>query len=344
MKENLNPQIFATFNGKNYFGYDVYYTDGERPVADIISEDVYEPLRDLTYCDKTIHPAKGSSIYVSPGNCPVASDDIRRNYSMKKILDMGDYNIFYPVNRTWYKDNIMGFAVIESYKIIVISKRYRDSIKSYNSLYNFLAVRPDIHEDDIEIIKLSDPVCLYNIQDMTGAHKAALMGQLTKPCVPLENLDLSTGNDITLELLEQVRVSGIVDDSRNAEENFRIQLNILNEHDWREYPGTTALVLAMTQSLSSYVQTTGDSIYERISSQSKPIKNLYNETKAWAGNYKSQKDFDMAKTYLDTKLNIGEYRYCTSSSLSAKLLEYNIPSSIFYSLYNEVVRIAPKKY
>lgn len=344
MKENLNPQIFATFNGKNYFGYDVYYNDGERPLADIITDDVYDSLRDLTYCDKTIHPAKGSSIYVSPGNCPVAADDIRRNYSMKKVLDTGDYNVFYPINRVWCENITTAFTVIESYKIIVISKRYCDDrIRSYNDLYNFLALRPDIQEDDIEIIKLSDPVRLYNIQ-ITNAIKAALMGQLTKPCVPLENLDLSTGNDITLELLEQVRVSGIVDYSRNAEENFRIQLNILNEHDWREYPGTTALVLAMTQSLASYGQTAGDSIYECIGSQSKPIKNLYNETKAWAGKYKSQKDFDMAKAYLDTKLNIGEYRYCTSSSLSAKLLEYNIPSCIFYSLYNEVVRITPKKY
>lgn len=50
-----------------------------------------------TILDMKTLPPKGSNVYIAP-NCPLAMDDIRNNYTIKKKPDTGDYNVFSSIN------------------------------------------------------------------------------------------------------------------------------------------------------------------------------------------------------------------------------------------------------
>jgi hypothetical protein len=60
--------------------------------------------------------------------------------------------------------------------------------------------------------------------------------------------------------------------------------------------------------------------------------------------FKSEKDLKLAQDFVNSILNIGDCRFCTSTDLISKLNDCSITLSTFNEMYNNVIKITPKEY
>ena len=87
--------------GGNYSGYDAYVPDDwwgsslfvcQKELGDNLRSGKNIPNIDYSYV-----PANGDEICVVP-RCPIAQEDIRKNYAIKRNIDSATCNVFSPVD------------------------------------------------------------------------------------------------------------------------------------------------------------------------------------------------------------------------------------------------------
>ena len=169
-----------------------------------------------------------------------------------------------------------------------------------------------------------------------------LNGTLTKPAISVKNLNLNSENELTLDVLRLVYQTGIVsvymDD---AVKNFAIQLNVLNQHNWREYPFTTRLVInEMCDSKSC--RCARDEVHRMKSQNSKVIKELISLPYIDLCDA-SDKDFNMAREFVASVMGIGNCKYASEEDFRKKLDNVNLSINTFLQLFNATVQIKPKE-
>lgn len=327
----------------NFYDYTLYSDQVNEPT---VSEDSFivdklflGRLKNISYLtDATIKPPRQSEIYITP-KLPYPIEDIRNNYKIKRVPDSGAYNVIGPIQVS-YENHVCGcaVAVFPSLKAIFVKSKYGDIDKKsvYRKALMYLPnadyaemIYKEFHSWKIHVV--------INNQDV---YKKLLDGTLVKPCVPYTNLDIAGRNQLTNDVLTLVRKTGEVPwTEKDAERNFIMQLNVLNQHNWREYPGTIAMLfleLMYGNRSSIYME-----VRNHISRYSKVVKELlfHRDVK-----FASEKDQEFARQYINELLNIGECRYTTVKTLKDKLREINLSISTFDQLYNNIVRLTPKKY
>lgn len=334
---------YFNIDGVNFYDYTLY-SDWSNKLT--VSEDSFvvdksflDRLMNISnFTDATIKPPRQSEIYITP-KLPYPIEDIRNNYKIKRVPDSGTYNVIGPIHVP--KDNHFyrwAIAVFPSLKAIFVKCKNCNTDK--RSVYReALVYLPNadyaemIHEEYLYQKRL---VVINN----QGVYKKLLDGTLTKPCVPYTNLDIAGRNQLTNDVLTLVRKTGEIPwTEKDAERNFVMQLNVLNQHNWREYPGTIAMLFLelMYGNRSSIYR----EVRNHISRYSKVVKELLFRPDV---KFASEKDQEFARQYINELLDIGECRYTTVNTLNAKLKEINLSISTFDQLYNNIVRLTPKKY
>lgn len=335
--------VYFNLNDVDYYDYTLY-TD--QPLTQTVSEDSFvvdgsflrrlRNISDLT--DTTIKPPRQSEIYITP-KFPYPIEDVRNNYKIKRIPDSGTYNVIGPIH-TNRNINVYGYvvAVFPSLKAIFI--KYRSKVQDKQSIYReALMFLPNADYSEM-IYKEFSCYKNYTIIEHQSIYKKLLDGTLTKPCVPHTNLNIAGHNQLTNDILTLVRKMGSVFQyEKDAEKNFIMQLNVLNQHNWREYPGTIAMLFLeiMRDNKSNiYMEVRGHS-----SRYSKVVKELiFHKSVKFASN----KDQEFARQYVNELLGIGDCRYTTVNALYNKLQEINLSISTFNKLYDNIVRLTPKKF
>lgn len=343
---------FFEIDNTKYYDYDLLCSDdinvpdnGEYLIVDDMTISKLKDIRQLV--DTTIKPPKGSSVWLSP-DYPFAAADIRRNYKMKRTVDTADYNVFSDFEdkrlRIYRKyADYSKVIVIPSNKLIVIGSYNITEITLVQVAENFLGT---IVQNGTYVYKIFhknrswDTESAYVIENTI--YGKLLLNTLTKPCVYIKNLDLSTENELNLDMLK-LYYSVCSKDyfSTDAKKNAIIQLNVLNQHNWRDYKGTVAAVNSL------FCHT---SVFSRLlrykNSQPKPIAEILQyHIGSFKGNlFESEKDLKLAQEFFKDYLHIGDIKFSALTDLNERLHENNISPVVFTSIFNTIVRITPKEF
>lgn len=344
------PNVYFKYNGVEYFDYTLYseqnFDIGDYSASFVLHRSVKDALKEQTkYLDLNTFPAKGSVLYPVPP-CPLCIEDVRRNYTLKKKADSADYNVFPPLNKSIaYRESfsVSGIAIFPSRKAIVTAraKGAWNAVPTENDLRR-VASSFLINLDFSDMILLDHRDCnmsfyLYDVKKF-GAYKDLLDRKLTKPCVPYKNLDLSTGNELTVDILQAIVIAGKQPKyATDAEKNLLVQLNVLNQFDWRQYKGTIGILVHEIWRNSCIAK----EMKNQKSRYPKVIKEIFSVP--WK-NPTDEKDFALAQQLVGTAMNIGDCRFANAADLIKKMNVTGICLSTFDHLFQNITKITPRQY
>lgn len=335
-----NSNAFVEMDGIKYFGYELFSLEdaGGRfyEKADtVVDYKVYRKLADLdgSLLDTSAVPKKHSSIFLAP-NCPYGIEDVRNNYTLKREADKGDYNVITPLKP--YQNvgyvPVKTCAIFPSKRAIVTSACGLDRYKIFNAAQKFI---PDL--DMGEMLYSTVKYSLILLKDCK-IFRMLLNNELSKPCVSYKTLDINSENELTLDVLLLVYKAGTAGRWRDKEDDFIMQLNVLNQHNWREYHGTMALLF-------------GDLLRDGVYSNMRRRPSLYSKAvqellKCGSKGivFSNEKDFALAQALVNSLLDVGDCRFTTVKDLINKLRSFHISHDTFNELYNDMVRLTPKAF
>lgn len=279
--------------------------------------------------DETIFPKKGSSIYVAP-KCPTATEDIRKNYTIKRLPDTGDYNVIYPLgDKYFYKYYLESILICPKYNAIFASS---GSLQKSLLMAEARKVYPTL-QDSVCIYKKSDSICALDLPD---AYIGLLNGNSKKPVVSIKNLSLDTENELNVDILEIVLRAANADFTNENYETLQMQIKVLNQYNWRQYLGTISLLFNEIIGGTKHIK------YMRRckSKNSKPVSEILNVR----SDFISEKDKALSQRFINHLMNIGENKFVATETLIYKLEQFDISLATFSKLFDTITRITPIKF
>lgn len=337
-------KIYMRLNGVDYYDYDVILTETPwrlRHIKDlsnytVIDKNVEKDLENITsLLDMQCVPQKGSSVHIVP-DCPYALNDIRNNYTIKRSIDTADFNVFSEYSKTnsiWIIKP--EYYILPNLKTVIIfngQRNYKASLQVASAILG-----KNITEEDV--ILSADSFSIY--ASISNGYFKLLKKELTKPCVYYKNLDINSSLELTEDALQLVYASGKVqsrqDDSVN---NFILQLNMLNQHNWREYPGTVNLLLNNILPGCCGVRNYVHRKLSQFPKQIKPFFSSYGKDLT----FKNEKDYEMSKRLIYSILCSENIHFTTCDTLLNKLREANIDLDIYNKFFKTTVKIDEREY
>ena len=285
-----------------------------------------------------INPPKGSSLYIVP-KCKYAMDDVRKNYSIKKSIDTADYNVFSP-DATGVAKSDSGYiiAVCPKSKVIYFNNSGSNPGSSAEAKNRIINLDPSIDVSDM-IFAFDGTVTWLSFINPHPAYRQLLDGTLTKPCISANNLDVSSDNELTPDVLELFMQAALqCQYEQDAEKNFITTINVLNQHNWRKYPGTMSVVVNELIRSHSGIHA---NVRGTISRYSKPVKEIMLTPYS---DFKDEADFNLCAEFLESKMNVGNQKFVSPWDMFEKCNKLGLTPSTFNTFYNSVARITPKKY
>ena len=332
---------YIEIDGVQYYDISLYsYYDSWgncTPDSILVNAPVESKLHSLDgFVDKTIRAPKNSVIYLTP-NCPYAIDDIRKNYTIKRKPDTGDYNVFSPIGSCDGNLQVVSIAVFPSLNAAVTHHERKSEDDMFALAKNYLK---DPNREEMIYKTYEHSYNYYKLFSLSPVYKALLDGELEKPCIGCDQLDINSENELTTDVLELVYKTGLRNVyEQDSEKNFLIQLNVLNQHNWREYPGTISMLFGEIMR--------NQGIYSRMcdtpSRFSKPVKELLSYEKK-SKDFASEKDFLLAQKYLAKMLNIDGSFFTTVGKVYEKCGALNLTQTTFSKLFKNIVKITPNKF
>lgn len=334
--------VYITIDGVDYKDYKLYvndtsYNNGNPPTeySAVVLDN--KPMNSLCTMQSDQKVPKGSSIYCTP-NLSIPINDVRNNYTIKRKPEDADYII---ISRNGFK--VVGQTY--TYSMIAIpSKKYFIAYIDRTDLQKLIeaakTIFPDL--DTSEVVDLGTYSRWFSILAPIEAYKDILDGTTTKVIASESNLDLNTENELTVDTLQLLLAASKGKGTfENVEKDYIIQLKVLNQHNWREYPYTIYNVfnfmLKWGSDIDRYVRS-------HLSKYPKEIKNLYRSYKFVSDKDVKEKDFCLLQNLFMSILKIDSTIFASLVDVQNKLSANNIPVTAFNRLFNPIVKIAPVKY
>jgi len=350
-------KIYCQIDGVDYYDWTVcfqcssYYSSrvlekGKNLV--ILGADIFNQIKeeDCSLLDDKYIPKSGSSIHLVSG-CPVGTADIRKNYTIKRKPDDGDCNVFSPYNG--YRSILWNtaYAIVSSEKTIVLSNKdkYNNSLDIYQSLLHFFPDKWKIKDacsvlPGADVYK-KDLALFYTVPQEEWL--MLLKGELKKPCVSYKKLEFKTENEINTDILYLVYKTGIQRYNEEAKKAFHIQLCALNEHNWRDYPGTISILLSQLLRPRRERYCLDD--LSSASRLPKAVKEMVSHCRHTPLPFKSQEDLAMAQKLVKYITDIpDDIQFSSIDKIIEKFREKCVDIECFYRLFDNIVKFRPKAF
>ncbi len=319
-------------------GYTLYLTDTDKFSPEklglpgyCMNYTVFQNLSDS--CLRNTVPGtipQWKSIYVFP-HCPYASNDIKAHYTVKRDADAGDYNVFVPIDR-WKRYKTIQCLLYWPYRKVAVGSMTDSNEKKLLEIAR--DIFPDMSEYELKSCVVRDEYFyIYWLNDPKELYRKALDGDFKKPLVSFKQLDITNGNNLTLEVLKLVYHT-----VKNRDSNYDdivTQLEMLNQYDWRNYPGTMFILTCLLQKYYKFKRMSG-----RSSNYNKTVREFLNITKCECI---TAADMEMAQSLLYYVMGFDGTRFVTLSNLLRKLDDLRLPADIFEGIFDSIVRISPRK-
>lgn len=337
-------EVYVNINGSQYYGWkgtiihtSEYYikkvTPGVIATNRTVTELLGEKKIDLLL-DENFKPQSGDPVHIVP-DCKYSIADIRNNYKVKRDFDSGVCNVFSPFKNPETGAWIDWTVSIPSRQQLVFIGG--DCKSARDAFYRAKEVFPDLQFNDCVF---HDTLKRVFFTKKLKPYVPLLLHNAKKPCISYKNLEFNT-NELTTDVLMLVKKTGEIRyDSPDAEKNFTVQLAVLNQHNWREYPRT---VKNLFNTITDY-KCIKEDVFSHPSKYPKYIKEMYDLSRKPNPPY-SEKDFNLTREFYMTILEINqETMFVDTKTLQEKLNSAGISLGDFNQIFNLVTRITPKRY
>jgi len=339
--------VYITVDGVGYYDYKMITLESHsiyrernylKPGYLILDDATQNNLLSLLPKKNENKLPKGNNIHIIPSSSnKYAVDDLRKYYNLKKNLDGGDYNIYceFDPYRYYTSKVYLSFAIAPSEKLIIAS----DQTNVNNVLLAWAKnTNPSLKESDL--LFFPNRRIVFSWHKLNSQYDDILKGNVKKPLLHISCLDINSTEELTANALKILIHSGKrYYGEKDAVENFVLNLNMINQHNWREYLGTMHFIFQEVMRYGSTKAYVGN----HLSGYSKVVKDIFRSSRAYS-KFQSEKDFNMCKSFLEEILQVGDSRFTDFRTLQRKLADNDISFDAFFSIYDNIIKIQPKKY
>ena len=298
-----------------------------------------------------------SEIHVVP-ECPVTHDDIRKHYTIKRDPDKAEYIVVSGENMLskFTKYGLNHYYFIEKENLVVCfddwdtTKRYAEDVLHIkqgfwslnedalsdirHKMFNHAKGTPKIDKDDLIHFRMRS---CANIGKALSILIEILDGDIKTPVVSYKNLILGGENEFTTDTA-QIILNAASASSYSDREKFYLALKAANQTNWREYQGALDVLGDLIITRFRYV----DSHRSEYPKDTREIaKALFRGAKE--SSFISEKDYNLALELMNGALGFDGTKFTDVTSLLNKLNSKNISKHTFEKVYDNIVRIQPKK-
>lgn len=336
-------EVYINIEGNQYYGWkgtiiytSEYYIRKATPDAIVTNRIVAELLEERKIdllLDENFKPQSGDPVHIVP-DCKYSIADIRNNYQIKRDFDSGVCNVFSPLEYqrmgAWI-DWTISIPTRQELVFVCDCKNANEAFCRTKEVFPDLQFNDCVFHNTLKQIIFTKKLKPYI---------PLLLHNAKKPCISYKNLEFNT-NELTTDVLMLVKKTGEVRyDAPDAEKNFTIQLAVLNQHNWREYPRT---VKNLFNTITDY-KCIKEDVFSHPSKYPKYIKEMYDLSRKSNPPY-SEKDFNLTREFYMTILEINqETMFVNTKTLQEKLNFAGISLGDFNQIFNLVTRITPKRY
>lgn len=330
----MKTKAYFEIDGVKYYDYDIFINyDTRRKVPDYcINVDVFDLLKSGTLLDNTISPAEGSDIYVAT-DCSIPIEDLKAHYNIKRNEDTGDFNVFELSSDFKLRTYAEGLIIFPSNKCIFTD--IQDHTEG--QMFELAAkIFPNIVTSDAVVVRRCTTIIWPD--DSKGNYPLLLKGSLNKPCIPVSSLNVTGNNKLTLDVLwlAYLTATSRSDFKRNMN-NFIIQLNVINQCNWIEFPGT----MAVWNEVIRYTSLVNN-IDRRRTQFPKVVRRLI-PSQIERVQFTSNEDRKLAQDFVARVLNLpADPIFVSMSKLETILRKYDLTLETFNKLYDTTVKIRRK--
>lgn len=274
-------------------------------------------------CDQNFQPNRDDEIYVGP-NCKYASADIRRNYKVKREPDAGVCNVLSPI-KSWDRH-------FSNSKMLIVMGIQSVFCTDENDPVAF--ARTFVPDIDKLSYTLVEPAGWFRVCRLPEVYKKFLNKELKKPVISEDRLKITSDNKLTVDILRMTyEASKAWYHEKDAEKNMQIQLNVLNQTDWRDYKGTISLLneLMYNKKGIAYMMMGTKSRYP------KPIQEILQCTDCF--DPISSEDRNLGAHFLAAIMGIDGTKFIDAPGFYKKLGETGITVNTFSRFFQTLVRV-----
>lgn len=323
------PKVYIEHGDKQYYGYNVILYSFLERLARNAPNYCFDSTTKRRMEDKFAQLSsqytvkEGSTIHLL-NSVPIAIDDIRAHFNIKKKPDAAEYNVFYYNEEKTYK---------RCYYIpyLILCTEHNTAIFStYDmALGDIRAYIPDVSVD--EIVKLRSYPIYWNY-DIKEVFLSVFFDLFKRPAVPVKCLKFSNKNELTLDTIQMLMMAAKGKDKQAV----RTQIAILNQTNWQEYPAT---MYYLRKLLSGYHLIRD--IYSAPSRYSKMEINIMTKREY---SCKEEKDFKLLQRMFNYILEIKpDTMFLDYSKLVYKGYDKGLYPEDLERVYSMVVRIKNKE-
>lgn len=335
----MTGKIYAKINHSNCTGWDLLVND---------KSETYEVLMDTTnheafksyFENSTFVPTKGMKVYVA-SDCPFAMADIRKSYQVKRKVEDADFILIPDFDKnTWWWDTSAAYLIPER-KLIVMQPKYDwwgsksleeftlDAVPDFEQLFDVGKV--DSYKKD----RLLKRIVYDDIQLLIDLYE----GRSNKPFVYYKNLPDNNEIKLDIDILQMIYNVGKEPCCFNQNENFKLQLQAMNQTNWRSYLGTINMLSKIL--CNRRERNTASDVLGRQSMLPKAVKEMCYQMKYGENGFLTDDDAELARRFLENLLDF-QVGYTSIEELMRKFDKEKIDFQFFYRLYDNIVKIRPK--
>lgn len=324
-----------------YSGKTSYYKPGDNGCfTDGILKKLLTSEQELNaaYPASTISPKEGSEIYVAP-DCPYAINDIRNHYKIKRGIDSGVCNVIsvLSLNTSWWMSASSAVACLEENTIFFFDYKLYTCPSYVIEYFGFTPKEIKIINDSIIFAKANKPI--------PEVITKLLKGELKKPYIFAHQLILNNPNPVTEDTLTVFETVAARRDSPKNEEDFLLQLQALNQCDWRKHLGSLCRVCSLLMDITSYSSVI-NTMRHKKSRIPKAAKAMWEELihpEKWPVAFQDEEDYNLWLNWFSSYLKIPQKAAKTTlDTLNEKVS--GGARSLFKELYNAKVLVVPRTY
>lgn len=344
------PKVYLKVNNVLYSDYDVVALENSVTLHEdriYLSYEVHKEfevkLANLAEDTSVQAPQQGSEINVIP-RCSESIDNIRKCYTIKKGYDTATCNVFSTWHYNKWKQYVT-YSICPALETICFwNTSYRNSGDSeFKAKVASMYAQAGISYTDMVSDTIIGHTSLYEY-DKVEAWEHFLTGTLTKPALHINKLSLSAGEELTDDVLKLIYIVGSVQANEpDAEKNFVLQLNVLNNYNWREYPHTMYLLF------HNILRRNSGCIARSMQYHPSYFKSAYNKVVKQFIDYHgvpsteiTEKDFCMGQRIISKILDVDKTIFVSPARLYEKLEQAGICMQVFETYFNSIVKITPK--
>ena len=286
----------------------------------------------------TTSPKEGSEIYVAP-DCPYATNDIKNHYKIKRGIDSGACNVIsiLSLNTSWWMSASSAVACLEENTIFFFDCKLYTCPSYVTEYFGFTPKEIKIINDSIIFAKASKPI--------PEVITKLLKGELKKPYVFAHQLILDNPNPVTEDTLTVFETVATRRYNPKNEEDFLLQLQALNQCNWRKHLGSLCRACTLLMNITSYASVINNMRHKksRIPKAAKAMWEELTRPKEWPIAFQDEEDYNLWLNWFSNYMKIPQKAAKTTlDTLNEKVC--GEARGMFKELYSARVLVAPSTY